>query len=194
MPRPEHTHDASADWVPPDDPVVAAPGAEGGDVFVNDDPGHWNFVWRDGQAVALIDWDFLHRASRLSDVAYAFQWFAPVRDDRAALDWHHFPETPDRRARIEAFLDAYGIPADFDVADAVVQRIRCTSEHVGSSPHEDRSLRRHGSPREASRRRSWPTSRGSRRTGRCSATDAEAPLRETRLTHGRRMDHPEPAP
>jgi aminoglycoside phosphotransferase (APT) family kinase protein len=130
MPRPEHTHDASADWVPPDDPVFAAPGAEGGDVFVNDDPGHWNFVWRDGQAVALIDWDFLHHASRLSDVAYAFQWFAPVRDDQAALDWHHFPEIPDRRARIEAFLDAYGIPADFDVADAVVQRIRCTSEHV----------------------------------------------------------------
>ncbi len=123
-------HDASADWVPPDDAVFAAPGVEGGDVFVNGDPGPWNFVWRDGQAVALIDWDFLHRAPRLSDVAYALQWFAPIRDDQAALEWHHFPEVPDRRARIEAFLDAYEIPADFDVADAVIERIRYTSEHV----------------------------------------------------------------
>jgi len=123
-------HDASADWGPPSDAVFAAPAVDGGDVFVNADPGPWNFVWRDGEAVALIDWDFLHRAPRLSDVAYALQWFAPIRDDRAALEWHHFPEVPDRRARIEAFLDAYGMPADFDVADAVVQRIRYTSGHV----------------------------------------------------------------
>ena len=123
-------HDASADWVPPEDAVFAAPPAEGGDVFVNGDPGPWNFVWRDGEAVALIDWDFLHRAPRLSDVAYALRWFAPVRDDLAALEWHHFPEVPDRRARIEVFLDAYGIAADFDVADAVVQRIQFTNEHV----------------------------------------------------------------
>jgi len=123
-------HDASADWVPPADAIFAAPAVEGGDVFLNGDPGPWNFVWRDGEAVALLDWDFLHRGPRLSDVAYALQWFAPIRDDQAALNWHHFPEIPDRRARIEAFLDAYGIPADLDVADAVVQRIRYTSEHV----------------------------------------------------------------
>ncbi|MFZ2503305.1 MAG: aminoglycoside phosphotransferase family protein [Nocardioides sp.] len=123
-------HDASADWVPPDDAVFAAPPVQGGDVFVNGDPGPWNFVWRDGAAVALIDWDFLHPAPRLSDVAYALQWFAPLRDDTAALEWHHFPEVPDRRARIEAFLDAYGMGADFDVAEEVVRRIRYTSDHV----------------------------------------------------------------
>lgn len=123
-------HDAGADWVPPDNAVFAAPAAEGGDAFVNGDPGPWNFVWRDGEAVALIDWDFLHRAPRLGDVAYALLWFAPMRDDEAALEWHHFPQVPDRRARIEAFLDAYGISADFDVADAAVQRIRYTNEHV----------------------------------------------------------------
>lgn len=123
-------HDASADWVPPGDAVLAAPAAEGGDVFVNGDPGPWNFVWRDGEAVALIDWDFFHRAPRLSDVAYALRWFAPMRDDEAALEWHHFPAVPDRRARIEAFLDAYGISDDFDVPDAVVQRIHYGNEHV----------------------------------------------------------------
>lgn len=123
-------HDASADWVPPDDAVFAAPSVEGGEVFVNGDPGPWNFVWRDGEAVALIDWDFLHRAPRLDDVAYALLWFAPIRDDEAALEWHHFAQVPDRRARVEAFLDAYGMAADFDVADAVVRRRRRTIDHV----------------------------------------------------------------
>jgi hypothetical protein len=123
-------HDASIDWTPPDDAVFAAPATEGGDVFVNGDPGPWNFVWREGEAVALIDWDFLHRAPRLSDVAYALRWFAPLRDDQATVEWHHFPEVPDRRERIEAFLDAYGISDDFDVAEAVVQRIRYTNDHV----------------------------------------------------------------
>ncbi|MDZ5662603.1 phosphotransferase [Nocardioides sp. S-58] len=123
-------HDASADWAPPRDAVFAAPTADGGDVFVHGDPGPWNFVWRDREAVALIDWDFLHRAPRLDDVAYALRWFAPARDDESTLEWHHFPHVPDRRARIEAFLDAYGIPADFDVADAVVRRIHATLDHL----------------------------------------------------------------
>ena len=48
------------------------------------------------------------------------------------MEWHHFPQVPDRRARIDAFLDAYGMPADFDVADAVIQRRRDTIAHVRS--------------------------------------------------------------
>ena len=104
-------HDASADWVPPPDAVFdAPPTTTGGDVFAHGDPGPWNFVWRDGEAVALLDWDYLHPATQLDDVAYALLWFAPMRDDDATLEWHHFPTVPDRRARIDAFLDAYGQP------------------------------------------------------------------------------------
>ena len=123
-------HDASADWLPPEDAVFDAPPRPRGDVFVHGDPGPWNFVWRDGEAIGLIDWDFLHPAPRIDDVAYALLWFAPMRDDEASLEWHHFPHVPDRRARIDAFLDAYGMPADFDVADAVVRRRQATIEHV----------------------------------------------------------------
>ena len=36
------------------------------------------------------------------------------------------------RTLIDAFLDAYGMPADFDVADAVVRRRQSTIEHVRS--------------------------------------------------------------
>jgi aminoglycoside phosphotransferase (APT) family kinase protein len=112
----------------------APPGPGDGDVYCHGDPGPWNFVWRNGDAVALIDWDFLHPAPRLGDLAYALLWFAPMRDDAACLEWHHFPEVPDRRARITAFLDAYGtgtLPS-FDVAEAVIQRRHATIEHVRS--------------------------------------------------------------
>ena len=124
-------HDASTDWVPPRDASFnAPPSAAGGDVFVHGDPGPWNFVWRDGQAIALIDWDLLRPAARIDDVAYALLWFAPMRDDESTLEWHHFQEVPDRRGRIDAFLEAYGMAGGFDVAEAVIRRRHATIEHV----------------------------------------------------------------
>lgn len=79
---------------------------------------------RDNEAVALIDWDYLHPAPRLDDVAYALRWFAPLRSDEHATKWHHFPVVPDRRARVQTFLAAYGDLPDFDVVDLVTERIR----------------------------------------------------------------------
>jgi hypothetical protein len=126
-------HDASTDWQPPADAVFSAPAVPGETrVFCHGDPGPWNFVWRDGKAVALIDWDMLHPAPRLDDVAYALLWFAPMRDDEACLDWHHFTEVPDRAARIRTFLDSYGSLPPFDVADSVIQRRRATIAHAGA--------------------------------------------------------------
>ncbi|WP_405062600.1 aminoglycoside phosphotransferase family protein [Kribbella sp. NBC_01505] len=121
-------HDASRSWVPPADAVfgqsaLAAPQAE---VFCHGDPGPWNFAWRDGQAVGLFDWDYLHPGSPLDDVAYALFWFAPTRADQHCLDWHHFPAVPDRRERIEHFLAAYGPTQPFDVVDAIISRGQAT--------------------------------------------------------------------
>jgi aminoglycoside phosphotransferase (APT) family kinase protein len=124
-------HDASSDWQPPADAVFGAPAVAGDrTVFCHGDPGPWNFVWRNEEAVALIDWDFLHPAPRRDDVAYALLWFAPMRDDDACLDWHHFTEVPNRRARIRTFLDAYGPMPPFDIAQAVIERRQGTIAHV----------------------------------------------------------------
>ncbi len=118
-------HDAGAGWTPPDDAVWGAPAEPGTDaVPCHGDPGPWNFIWRDNEAVALIDWDYLHPAPRLDDVAYALHWFAPLRSDEHVLEWHHFPVVPDRAARVRAFVDAYGDLPEFDVADSVIERIR----------------------------------------------------------------------
>ena len=93
-------------------------------VFCHGDPGPWNFIWHDGEAVALIDWDYLHPAPRLDDVAYALRWFTPLRSDRHATEWHHFPAVPDRRARVSTFVAAYGDLEPFDLVDTVTERIR----------------------------------------------------------------------
>ncbi len=120
-------HDASVGWEPPAEARWAAPPVAGDDlVLCHGDPGPWNFVWDGHEAVGLIDWDFLHPAPRLDDVAYALRWFAPARSDELALEWHHFPVVPDRAARIRAFLEAYGDLPAFDHAETIAARMEAT--------------------------------------------------------------------
>ncbi len=121
-------HDASVGWEPSPSAVFCAPFVDDGSqmVWCHGDVGPWNMVWHDGQAVGLIDWDFLHRGPRLDDVAYALQWFAPARDDQNALDWHHFPTVPDRAGRVRVFLETYGGLPPFDVAETIATRMETT--------------------------------------------------------------------
>lgn len=124
-------HDASLDWEPPAEAAWGAPAVPGADLVpCHGDPGPWNFVWLDQRAVGLLDWDHLHLGPRVDDVAYALRWFVPLRPDELAIQWHHFPDVPDRRHRIGVFLDAYGDLPDFDLVDAVTQRMQATLDLV----------------------------------------------------------------
>lgn len=122
-------HDAGTTWSPPDEAVWGMRPVAGDDVvFCHGDPGPWNFVWRDQQALGLIDWDYLHPAPRPDDIAYALHWFVPLRSDELALEWHHFPEVPDRRHRIQVFLEAYGDLPAVDVVATVLARMQATMD------------------------------------------------------------------
>jgi len=77
-----------------------------------------NLIFRDGRAVALIDFDLAGPGSAAWDLASAARSWVPLADD---------PDVPDvRRGRVlerfRIFLDASGLPraARQDVADAIV--------------------------------------------------------------------------
>jgi Phosphotransferase enzyme family len=84
------------------------PGAIGGDEVVchTDVLGH-NVVFRGDVAVGLIDWELAAPGLRLTDVAAAAVWFAPLRAEKHArrygLPWDR------RRERLRALADGYAL-------------------------------------------------------------------------------------
>ncbi len=184
-------HDASVGWVPPFDSRWAAPPVPGEDlVMCHGDPGPWNFVWDGSAAIGLIDWDFLHPAPRADDVAYALRWFAPARSDEHALEWHHFPVVPDRAARIDAFLTAYGdlptaSPTGTRVWEAIAARIEATVAIATALARDGVEPQR--SWLEAGDLDSEPTRlAGSASTGTCSERGPPRPAAARRAGRARR--------
>lgn len=114
-------HEATRDYHPEPDAIWAFPPGPGPDVVCQGDPGPWNFVWRDGVAVALIDWENASPAPALEDVAAALDAFAPCRPDDLTRG-HGFADPPDRRARIRAFASAYGTGGTAGLVDRVIDR------------------------------------------------------------------------
>lgn len=123
-------HDASVGWAPPANAVWGGHPVECSDpVMCHGDPGPWNFVWRDGLAVALIDWEHASPAPALEDVAAALDSFTPFRPDDVALR-HGFTEPPDRRARLRTFAAAYDTGGTAGLVDRVIDRQQATVTRV----------------------------------------------------------------
>jgi len=118
-------HDASAGFVPPADASWAFPPVPGADVVCHGDPGPWNFVWRDGVAVALIDWEHASPGPALDDVAAALDSFTPFRPDDVAQR-HGFVAPPDRSTRLRTFAAAYGTGGTSGLVDRVIERQQTT--------------------------------------------------------------------
>ncbi|MCW3842338.1 phosphotransferase [Micromonospora yasonensis] len=91
----------------------------GGEVVCHHDPGPNNTVFRDGQPVAFIDFDFAAPGHPLEDVGYlAWAWCISSRPDRG-------PATEQAR-QVRALVDAYGLsPAARDQLPAAIrERLR----------------------------------------------------------------------
>jgi hypothetical protein len=107
-------HEAVAGFEPNDPAWVGSwsselAGPQGGPIAAHHDVCPENVVFRRGEAVGLLDFDFAGPGRALDDVASTISMWAPLRDprtlsaDRAALD-------PFARARV--FCDAYGVSPD----------------------------------------------------------------------------------
>jgi thiamine kinase-like enzyme len=98
--------DAVADFAPDADVEWAdGPGDLGpGQSVCHRDLGPRSMIWRDGKAVAIVDWDFAGPGDPLDDVAFLAFTSVPMRDDAyCAL---HRPVC-DQKVRI---LDPLGVP------------------------------------------------------------------------------------
>ncbi|MEN3272594.1 MAG: hypothetical protein V7636_1355 [Actinomycetota bacterium] len=101
-------HDAVASFEPTDGATFAYhPRSEAGTLIAHRDVCLENVVFRDGEAVALIDFDFAGPADSLWDIAIAARHFVPIADwrdvDGDSLNAH------DVAARVRILTDAYGL-------------------------------------------------------------------------------------
>jgi hypothetical protein len=79
----------------------------------HNDPNLDNVVFRDGQAVALIDFDLASPGSRLWDVAGAARLWAPLRSPDDIRGVVGDTRADEALGRFRTFVDAYG-PLDLD--------------------------------------------------------------------------------
>jgi Phosphotransferase enzyme family len=83
----------------------AVPAAFRGGIVTHNDPNLDNVIFRDGLAVALIDFDLASPGSEVWDVACAVRLWAPLRHERDVPA----PLRGRTLARLRLFLDAYGM-------------------------------------------------------------------------------------
>jgi aminoglycoside phosphotransferase (APT) family kinase protein len=90
---------------------ASPPDPYAGELVSHNDPNLDNVVFREGRAVALIDFDLASPGSRLWDVACAARLWAPLRPDARIRDARRGRTLQ----RLRVFVDAYGV-ADLDLA------------------------------------------------------------------------------
>lgn len=104
-------HDAARGFDPRDltwDDSLADPA--GGTIVCHNDVCPENVVFRDGTAVALLDFEFAAPGRPVYDVAHLARLCVPIEDDvdQARLGWR----PADRPARLRLVADAYGLDGD----------------------------------------------------------------------------------
>jgi Ser/Thr protein kinase RdoA (MazF antagonist) len=101
----------------------------GGNVVCHNDACPQNVVFRDGEAVALIDFDLAAPGRRLWDVAGAARDWCPL----SAPQWrHHHPRDLDGVSRLRLFARGYGVTEKDSsrLVDTIVLSRRQAMAHI----------------------------------------------------------------
>jgi hypothetical protein len=133
----------------------------GGAIVCHNDLEPSNVVFRDGVAVALIDFELAAPGRPEYDLAHVARFFVPIDHDvdQARLGW----EPADRPARLRTLADAYGLDGDgraelLAAIDEALDRIEAAVRRaVGAGDPNTTALwnRTGGAERYARRRRWW---------------------------------------
>jgi hypothetical protein len=124
-------HDAAMSWTLPADPVWGGiPGQVGvqlpplfdvPELVSHQDYCPGNVVFRDGQVVALIDFDLARPTTRVVDCVNALYWWVPLLHP---LDRPPSLVNADAAHRVRVFVDAYGMDAAqrAQIVDVAIRR------------------------------------------------------------------------
>jgi len=121
-----------------------------------------NVVFRDGIAVALIDFEFAAPGRPVYDLAQLARVCVPIEDDfdQARLGWR----PADRPARLRLVADAYGLDGDgraelLSAMDDAIDRIEAAARRSidAGDPNVIATSKRTGGIEKYDRRRRWWT-------------------------------------
>jgi hypothetical protein len=119
-----------------------------------------NTVFREGRAVAFIDWDLATPEAPIHDVVHAAWQFVPLASDEECRR-QGWEQPPDHGRRLRLLLDAYGLPAEGrpGFAARVAARMETTASGIESLAARGdpafRRLVRSGVPESIRRDRAW---------------------------------------
>lgn len=120
-------HDASASFRPAEGTVWRHTIEGEREVMCHHDAAPYNMVFRDGQPVALFDFDFASPGPRAWDVAYAVYTWAPL------YRWEATPEAwSEALRRLGVFIRGYGRAPLGDLGGTLVRRIEAMALWLGS--------------------------------------------------------------
>ena len=147
-----------------------------------------NVVFRDGVAVALLDFEFAAPGRAVYDVAQLARLCVPIDDDvdQARLGWR----PAERPARLRLVADAYGLDRDGraelltamdDAIDPIETVIRRRVD--AGDPNSIAMSTRTGSIEKSDRRRRWSTDHHDQFAG-LPCSDAHARRRQSRDAQG----------
>lgn len=100
-----------------------------GELVSHGDLGPWNTVYRDGAAVAFIDWDTAQPVDPLTDLAAAAWAFVPLVP-ASRLREAGFDPVPELPYRLRLFVDAYGLAHRREILPALRHAKLAAVEHV----------------------------------------------------------------
>ena len=134
----------------------------GGTVVCHNDVELSNVVFRDGTAIALLDFEFAAPGRPVYDVAQLARLCVPIEHDvdQARLGWR----PADRPARLRLVADAYGLDRDgrtelLTAMDDAIARIEAAVRHSldTGDPNAIATVNRTGGLEKYDRRRRWWT-------------------------------------
>lgn len=111
-------------------PFMVDQSGDATEIVAHNDLGTWNLIYREGLAVAIIDWDFAAPASRLWDLASATWCSTPMYPDDLIVRLGYDPT--DRPNRFRIICDTYGVDDRARLLEVIRARL-----HVTHPPDHD---------------------------------------------------------